>query len=100
MTKQQDYLPEAERHKPPTPEDALLAFGEIGDPEEPLYQPATGTLPGTPERIEVYRQRALRREPIFNPHDRNDCTGSQLNKPARQSPITAILRQLEKRNDK
>lgn len=100
MTKQQDYLPEAERYIPPTPEDALLVFGDIGEPEEPLYQKATGTMPGSMSRIEVYRQRALRREPIFNPHDRNDCAGLQLNKPTRESPITAILRQLEKRNDK
>ncbi len=97
MGRNQDYLPEAERFMPASKEEALLVYGD----DDPLvYQEATGSLPGTWERIEVYRQRAAARQPIFNPLDRNDLNGGDLM--TRQNrkqidPIRKILREMRNR---
>ncbi len=95
MTRYQDYLPEAERFKPMSKEDAYLIFGEIGDVDEPLYQEPTMTVPGTLARVEVYAQRAKRREPIFNDNDRNDYSGVNLGVRKKSDPILEILRKLD-----
>lgn len=95
MTKKQDYLPEAERYKPATPEDAFLVFGDLGDEATPLYQPETNTVPGSAARVEVYAQRAMRREPLFNPNDINDFGGVNLGIRKKSDPILEILRRLD-----
>jgi hypothetical protein len=97
MAKQQDYLPEAERFIPATEAEAMLVFGELGTPEIPNFQPATDSIPGSWERIEVYRKRAFRREPIFNPNDRNDMSGFGVTRKS-IDPIREILEKMEKRN--
>jgi len=96
MTDKQDYLPEAERHKPFCKEDALLVFGSLGEPENPLYQPTTDSVPGSWERVEVYAERARRREPLFNPNDRKDYHGAGLEPRRRIDPISEILKRMEK----
>ena len=95
MTKKQDYLPEAERYKPATPQDALLIFGEIGTVKNPLYQQPTLTLPGSGARVEVYAERAKRREPLFHPNDLNDFCGVNLGVRRKSDPILEILKRLE-----
>lgn len=92
-----DRLPEAERFMPASPEEALLVFGYLGAPEFPNYQQATDALPGSWERIEIYRQRAIRREPLFNPNDRNDFSGAGLMEKTFKDPIKQILYNMEKR---
>ncbi len=97
MGRNQDYLPEAERFAAQSKEDAVLIFGSTN----PLvYQEPTGSLPGSLERIEIYRERAARRQPIFNPNDRNDMHGGDLMSKAgrpRVDPIKEILRNLQRR---
>lgn len=92
-----DNLPEAERFIPASPEEALLVFGHLGSPEFPNYQQATDTIPGSWDRLEVYRERATRREPIFNPHDRNDLSGLGMAPKVFKDPIKRILHEMEKR---
>jgi hypothetical protein len=97
IRRHRDSLPEAERFIPASPEEALLVFGSLGTPEFPNYQVATDTLPGSFERLEVYRLRAERREPIFNPHDRNDFTGVGMAPKTFKDPIKQILHNMEQR---
>lgn len=97
MGREQDYLPEAERFIANGPEEALLLYG---DADPLVYQEATDTLPGTWERIEVYRARAEARQPIFNPADRNDLNGYDLamrNRKDRNDPIKKILKEMKNR---
>ena len=35
----------------------------------------TSAVPGSVEKIEVFRQRAEQGFPIFHPHDKDDCNG-------------------------
>lgn len=97
MGRNQDYLPEAERFAAQSKEDAFLIFGS----DDPLvYQEATGSLPGSLERIEIYRKRAELRQPIFNPYDRNDFAAGDLAVRAgktRIDPIKTILKEIAKR---
>jgi hypothetical protein len=97
MAKAQDHLPEAERFMPFSREEAMLIFGQEISEEYPNAMLPSYTLPGTPERIEVYRERAAKRLPLFHPKDRTDFEGygSTARRPA--NPITLILKKLQAR---
>jgi len=95
--RRRDALPEAERFIPASPEEALMVFGHLGSPEFPNYQKATDSLPGSWERLEEYRLRAERREPIFNPNDRNDFSGVGMAPKTFKDPIKQILYNMEQR---
>jgi len=99
MARKQDWLPEAERFIPFDEKMSLLIFGDKGEENIPLFQPATDTPVGSRERIEVYRARAGRREPIFNPNDDNSPVNAGLlrSKSKKVDPIKEILRRLENR---
>ena len=99
MARKQDWLPEAERFIPFDEQMSLLIFGDKGEENIPLFQPATDTPVGSRERIEVYRARAGRREPIFNPNDDNSPVNEGLlrSKSKKVDPIKEILRRLENR---
>jgi hypothetical protein len=95
MAKTQDHLPEATRYRPHTPEEAVLVFGpDIAGEYENVFRP-TDTLPGTPERIEIYRKRAARRDPIFHPLDRIDFEGVGETCRRPKNPIAIILARLQ-----
>jgi hypothetical protein len=97
MAKKQDNLPEAERFMPLDPEDAALVFGLAPVVEFTNYLSPTDSYPGTADRIEVYRQRAARREPIFHPEDRKDLTGANTPPRKTKDPIALILANLKAR---
>lgn len=91
-------LPEAERFLPETPADAMLVFGEIALDDTLNYGVATDTLPGTPDRIEIYRQRAAARQPIFHSSDRNTYEGLGIKKGDQYPTIRQIIQtELQKR---
>jgi len=95
MGKSQDHLPEAERFRPFSREEALLIFGpEISVEHENVLRP-TDTLPGSPERIEVYRQRAANRAPVFHPFDRISFEGVGAVRKPSTNPIAIILAKLQ-----
>ena len=97
MARTQDNLPEAERFRPFTREEALLIFGpDISKEFSNVFRP-TDTLPGTPERIEVYRERAARRDPIFHPLDRTDFEGFGDTRRRPKNAIAVILAKLQAR---
>jgi hypothetical protein len=99
MARKQDWLPEAERFIPFDEKMSLLIFGDTGEENIPLFQEATDTPPGSKERVEIYRARAGRREPIFNPNDDNSPISGDLlrSKSKKIDPIKEILRRLENR---
>jgi hypothetical protein len=70
--------------------EALLVFGTIGTQELPLYQEPTATIPGSKARVEVYRQRAAKNEPIFNPYDVNGFDGIGIKVPATMTLLESI----------
>ena len=97
MARTQDHLPEAERYRPFTREEAMLIFGpEISEEFANILRP-TDTLPGTHERIEVYRERAANRDPLFHPLDRTDFGGYGNTARRPKNPIALILAKLQAR---
>lgn len=98
MARTQDHLPEAERYQPLSREEAMLLFGpEISREFSNVLLPSD-TLPGTNERIEVYRERAAKRKPLFHPNDRTDFEGFGDTTRVPKSPIAIILAKLKARN--
>lgn len=70
--------------------EALLVFGTIGTDELPMYQEPTTTIPGSKARVEVYRQRAARNEPLFNPLDVNGFDGLGISTPVSLTLLESI----------
>jgi len=97
MAKAQDHLPEAERFMPFSREEAMLIFGPEISGDFPNSMLPSYTLPGTPERIEVYRERAAKRQPLFHPKDRDDFEGFGNVGRSPTNPITLILKKLQAR---
>lgn len=95
MSNRNGNLPEAERFIPSSVEEAAMIFGEVGKAGCLNYQEPTDTYVGSYERMEVYRQRAARREPIFNPKDNNERESVQ--KRVRVDPIKEILQRMKER---
>jgi|688.fasta_scaffold08496_6 hypothetical protein len=90
MPTHHDFLPTHQRHIPASKAEALLVFGTIGSEELPLYQEPTDTIPGSKARVEVYRLRASRNEPIFNPLDVNGFEGLGIKVPATGTLLESI----------
>lgn len=80
--KQPHTLPKAERFCPVSEAEAVLIFGSKGTKTVRNYFSKTDAAPGTAAKIEVLRDRASRRLPLWHPQDRRDCEGL----PASQGP--------------
>lgn len=58
-----------------TPHSAEMSMLVFGDDNPILWYPATDAPPGSDEKIEIMRNRAANRQPVFHPHDRTTFEG-------------------------